>query len=1119
MKPMPHDSEPRDSGHEPGRATRNAHGLGCCSLNPREVMEHALEQVSRAIPYDSASVLLLDGDTVRVGFTRGHQNGEAITRGWFAVQDVPALQTIRDTLLPLALDDAQADPHNSFPAGQGIRSWLGCPLLARGRVTGFICLGSAAPGCYGSSQATLLAALTEQAATAIDNATLYEQACRRAAELRTITEIGRHLAAALEPGELFQRAVTLVRDTFRHYVVSVWLLEKTELRLAAQAGDSAILDEEAGHVLKPGRGIIWSAAATGKPVLVPDVDTDPRYSHWDGLPSTASELAVPIRLEGETLGVLDVESDRLNAYGQSDLELLTILADQLAVAMRTARLYQQEQTGHRVAETLSRISAILSSTLDEGKLLRLILEQLSQVIRCTSCSVLLTEGNALRTVAVGGLGESEKALGHLFSIEEARLAAEVLTRKKPSVIGDVKLQNGWTDPGFGEYIRAWIGAPLIVKDKAVGVLCVDNSTPEAYEEKDGDLVMAFANHAAAAIENARLYQDAQRRLRQLAALQDVSARVGDSLDLPTVLNAIAESALRLVNADDVHIFLYNDDLDELHFGTGMLQGGRILREPVSLPRTDGLTYTVAHTGSRIVANDIQRHPLFGPNDQDWGMQSIVGIPVKHGGRVVGVLNAACARPHTFTPDEVGVLDLLAQRAAASIENARLYDEAQRRLQQLGALQDVSAEVAESLELPQVLDGISRSVLHLVDADDVHIFLYDNEQDELRFGAGAAQGGKPLREPLLPPRPRGVTRTVAQSGDPLVVNDPQHHPLFASSTYGEGLEALAGIPLKHGGRVLGVLIVACARPHTFTRGEVGVLELFAERAATAIEHAQLVDQLRDSERRTRELNEELRQRFTELKATQARLVQSEKLAAVGQLVSGVAHELNNPLTTILGYTQLILDSGDLRGDLRGDARRIFNAASRSAEIVRSLLTFSRQREPAHEQTDVNAAIKEALSLRHYQFRAEDIVLVCDFDPSLPPIVANPHRLQEVILNLVINAEQAMTSTRGAGRLVVRTLARPGVVRIEVEDNGPGIPTEIVDRVFEPFFTTKEVGQGTGLGLSICYGIVEEHGGKIWVESRRGKDDHGCVFIVELPISGKAPARSNQHSDTVNETLQV
>ena len=230
--------------------------------------------------------------------------------------------------------------------------------------------------------------------------------------------------------------------------------------------------------------------------------------------------------------------------------------------------------------------------------------------------------------------------------------------------------------------------------------------------------------------------------------------------------------------------------------------------------------------------------------------------------------------------------------------------------------------------------------------------------------------------------------------------------------------------------------------------------------------------------------------------ETQLIQAEKLSAVGQLVSGVAHELNNPLTTIKGYVQL------MRGErlppaMTEDLRRVEEAADRCRRIVRDLLTFARRYEPEFTDTDVNELLQRTAALRSYELRVRNIAVQWDLDPVLPTIEADPHRLQQVVLNLIFNAEQALLGAGERGVITIRsrTLPRAQGIRFEVADNGPGIRPEHLDRIFDPFFTTKEVGTGTGLGLSISYGIVKEHGGRIWAESRPGE---GATFLIELPL---------------------
>jgi two-component system NtrC family sensor kinase len=237
-----------------------------------------------------------------------------------------------------------------------------------------------------------------------------------------------------------------------------------------------------------------------------------------------------------------------------------------------------------------------------------------------------------------------------------------------------------------------------------------------------------------------------------------------------------------------------------------------------------------------------------------------------------------------------------------------------------------------------------------------------------------------------------------------------------------------------------------------------------------------------------------------------LIHSEKLSAIGQLVAGVAHELNNPLTSISGYTQLMLRDTGLRDDVRSDLKHINIQAERAARIVQNLLVFAREHKPERRLVNLNEEFRNTLSLRAYQLRVDNITVVNQIEPELPMTVADPFQIQQVMLNLINNAHQAMTERGGPGTLTLRTFVTtlpaaengsttPPMVVLSVGDNGVGIPVRDLKRIFDPFFTTKPVGQGTGLGLSICFGIVQEHGGRIWAESELGV---GTTVYVALPL---------------------
>ncbi|HET8712700.1 MAG TPA: PAS domain S-box protein [Gemmatimonadales bacterium] len=246
--------------------------------------------------------------------------------------------------------------------------------------------------------------------------------------------------------------------------------------------------------------------------------------------------------------------------------------------------------------------------------------------------------------------------------------------------------------------------------------------------------------------------------------------------------------------------------------------------------------------------------------------------------------------------------------------------------------------------------------------------------------------------------------------------------------------------------------------------------------------------------------------TDQKMLQEQLIQSEKMSAIGQLVSGVAHELNNPLAGISAFAQLLLAEKRFPPDQRTAAETIYSEARRASRIVQNLLTFARQHKAEKVQTSINQVLDDTLELRGYELRVRGIDVRREYDESLPDTMADAHQLQQVFLNLITNAEQAMEQRDGQHhRLTVRTRRVPDAIRIEVEDTGAGIPPNLIERVFNPFFTTKPTGSGTGLGLSISLGIVREHEGKIWAEN---PPQGGARFVVEIPVS--APRGSGEHA---------
>ena len=259
-----------------------------------------------------------------------------------------------------------------------------------------------------------------------------------------------------------------------------------------------------------------------------------------------------------------------------------------------------------------------------------------------------------------------------------------------------------------------------------------------------------------------------------------------------------------------------------------------------------------------------------------------------------------------------------------------------------------------------------------------------------------------------------------------------------------------------------------------------------------ELAAVFNQMTENVKRSRE---QLEQTVDRLKTTQAQLIQSEKLSGIGEFVAGVAHELNNPLTSVMGFSEL-LAKADADPQHKRFLEMINKSAQRCHKIVQSLLSFARRRAPERKLSSINELVESAVEFLQYQLRTSNIEVSTRLDPHLPKAMVDPHQIQQVFLNIINNARQAIEGHQPKGFIQIRTETCGDLVRISFQDNGPGIEERNLSRVFDPFFTTKEVGKGTGLGLSLCYGMVKEHGGAITVRSRPGE---GATFVIDLPLA--------------------
>jgi PAS domain S-box-containing protein len=422
------------------------------------------------------------------------------------------------------------------------------------------------------------------------------------------------------------------------------------------------------------------------------------------------------------------------------------------------------------------------------------------------------------------------------------------------------------------------------------------------------------------------------------------------------------------------------------------------------------------------------------------------------------------------------------------ERKHAEQEIRRRNRELLVLNSIGQTLIESMDLSDSLHRTLRQIAELFYLDAVSLYLFDDAGTTIRrvaaFGHRSEYAGNfpPIQvKPELLQHIKAVHATfLSAQGLPMPA-------IFRDAQKKEEIVSAYVVVLWSKDRVLGGLVVGSRTRKEFSPADVNLLIAVGSQISNAIERSMLYEQTRLA--------------YEDLRRTQEQLLHSEKMAAVGQLISGVAHELNNPLTAILGYSQLLTSSGHIGPQGIEYADKLYKQAQRTHRIVQNLLSFSRQHKPERVAVQLNLILEETLALRDYDLRMHKIRVHLDLAPSLPVTSADPHQLQQVFLNILNNAVDAILEHSAEGDLWVRTASSADRLTIEITDSGPGVKD--ASRVFDPFYTTKPVGKGTGLGLSICYGIITEHGGTVRV---RNVPPRGASFTIELPFQPASPADS-------------
>lgn len=592
------------------------------------------------------------------------------------------------------------------------------------------------------------------------------------------------------------------------------------------------------------------------------------------------------------------------------------------------------------------------------------------------------------------------------------------------------------------------------------------------------------------------------RLRRLSFRQHEAGR--DVVQVKRPLAAIDELASRIA-ADQESLRRRNSELEILASVSHALNRASQLSEVLdtALNKLSRLCpYKRAYIAlideqtnePRLVASrgyaDAELEAMAAQFAPDGRVMGLACYPLRTTSGVIGTLGLQIDGPDQDTQRS---LSLLTDVLATAVEKCRWVESAQREVRAQKLLNRAGRVLTSTLEPQEVLTRVMREVIQALNAEDGSVVLVDEVHSCLSFAAVAS----PLADDLIGtaiPMGHGIVGWAIEHGESVFAQDARSDARFyeqIDQQTGMSTQSILCVPLVSRDKVIGAIEVMNPRHGRFTAHDLQLLESLAPQATIAIENAFLF--------------ESIKTQMAELERTQGQLLQAEKLSAIGELVAGVAHELNNPLTAVVGYSQLLLETCQDQ-EMCEDLERINREAQRSARIVQNLLAFARQQSSEKRSIELGQVLDKAIDLLAYQLQVDNISLVREISPEPMIVLGDRYQLQQVFLNLVTNAYQAMHKAYGRGTLTIRTERAGGQrARIYFADDGPGVPPEIASRVFDPFFTTKDVGEGTGLGLSICLGIVQEHEGRIWLDT---EVERGATFVVELPLSDEEQPRPEE-----------